>query len=291
MLGDASNGVIKTLRDLQAHLNANNIGAISQDLGAVDTVHEAVVTARTDVGARTNRLDAAQSRLGQLEETTTTLLSNTEDADMAKTLIDASTQQAVYQSALRAGAPDRPDVPARFPALNMKEARMQISSTRFGEVEVRDDAVLEFPDGLIGLPGTRYALLGDAPDSPFFWLHSVDHDDVAVPVTNPWLFFDSYEVRVSDEDAARLELIDPADADILCVVRATGAARGLLRQPRRAGRAAHEQAARPSDHQRRAWVRCPRASLRRGGAGRCPGNHPSRPGGCPGEVGREGPCW
>ena len=67
-------------------------------------MHEAVVTARTDVGARTNRLDAAQSRLGQLEETTTTLLSNTEDADMAKTLIDASTQQAVYQSALRAGA-------------------------------------------------------------------------------------------------------------------------------------------------------------------------------------------
>ena len=96
-----------------------------------------------------------------------------------------------------------------------------ITSTRFGEVEVRDDAVLEFPDGLIGLPGTRYALLGNTPDSPFFWLHSVDHDDIAVPVTNPWLFFDSYEVRVSDDDAARLALADPADADIYCVVRAT----------------------------------------------------------------------
>ena len=45
----------------------------------------------------------ADARLGQLEETTTTLLSNTEDADMAKTLIDASTQQAVYQSALGPG--------------------------------------------------------------------------------------------------------------------------------------------------------------------------------------------
>jgi flagellar assembly factor FliW len=98
---------------------------------------------------------------------------------------------------------------------------MMISSTRFGEVEVRDDAVLDFPDGLFGLPGTQYALLGDAPDSPFFWLHSTQHDDVAVPVTNPWLFFDAYEVRVSDEDAARLELADPGDADILCVVRAT----------------------------------------------------------------------
>jgi len=98
---------------------------------------------------------------------------------------------------------------------------MMISSSRFGEVEVRDDAVLDFPDGLFGLPGTQYALLGNAPDSPFFWLHSTEHEDVAVPVTNPWLFFDSYEVRVSDEDAARLELADPADADILCVVRAS----------------------------------------------------------------------
>jgi flagellar hook-associated protein 3 FlgL len=104
VLGDGSSGVIKTLRDVVAHLNANDINALSQDLGALDTVHETVVTARTDVGARTNRLDAAHARLAELEETTTSLLSNTEDADMAKTLIDASTQQAVYQSALRAGA-------------------------------------------------------------------------------------------------------------------------------------------------------------------------------------------
>jgi flagellar hook-associated protein 3 FlgL len=104
VLGDASNGLIKTLRDVVTHLQANDISALSQDLGTLDAVHEVVITARTDVGARANRLDAAKSRLGELEEATTSLLSQTEDADLAKTLIDASTQQAVYQSALRAGA-------------------------------------------------------------------------------------------------------------------------------------------------------------------------------------------
>jgi len=104
VLGDASSGLIKTLRDVVSHLQANDVTALSQDLSALDTVHETVVTARTDVGARSNRLDAAQSRLAELEEATTSLLSRTEDADLAKTLIDASTQQAVYQSALRAGA-------------------------------------------------------------------------------------------------------------------------------------------------------------------------------------------
>jgi flagellar hook-associated protein 3 FlgL len=104
VLGDASGGVIKTLRDVLAHLQANDVSALSHDIGALDTVQETVVTARTEVGARTNRLDAAKARLGELEQATTSLLSQTEDADMAKTLIDASTQQAVYQSALRAGA-------------------------------------------------------------------------------------------------------------------------------------------------------------------------------------------
>jgi flagellar assembly factor FliW len=98
---------------------------------------------------------------------------------------------------------------------------MQIDSTRFGTVEVAETAVLSFPDGLIGLPGTRYALLANTPDSPFYWLHSVEHAEIAVPLTAPWLFFPDYEVRVPDEDARKLDLANPADADIFVVVRAS----------------------------------------------------------------------
>jgi flagellar hook-associated protein 3 FlgL len=104
VIGDAGSGLLKTLRDLRGHLAANDIPAISADLKTIDTAHDAVVSARADIGARTNRLDAADSRLADLEQSTMSLLSNTEDADMAKTLVDASTQQAVYQSALQAGA-------------------------------------------------------------------------------------------------------------------------------------------------------------------------------------------
>jgi flagellar assembly factor FliW len=98
---------------------------------------------------------------------------------------------------------------------------VQINSTRFGRIEIRDDAVLEFPDGLIGLPGTRYALIAQNEDSPFYWLHSVDDGDLALPVTNPWLFFTDYEARVSEDDASALELEWPEQANIFCVVRAT----------------------------------------------------------------------
>ena len=98
---------------------------------------------------------------------------------------------------------------------------MQIHSTRFGTIEVREDAVLDFPDGLPGLLGERWVFVAKSDDSPFYWLHSVDHADTAVPVTSPWLFFSDYEVRVPEDEARRLGLTDPTDAYIVCVVRAT----------------------------------------------------------------------
>jgi flagellar assembly factor FliW len=97
---------------------------------------------------------------------------------------------------------------------------MHIDSTRFGPIEIRDDAVVTFPDGIIGLPGTRYALLAETEASAFLWLHSVEDPSIALPVTNPWFFFPGYAVDVSDEDAARLGLDGADGADIFCVVRA-----------------------------------------------------------------------
>jgi flagellar assembly factor FliW len=98
---------------------------------------------------------------------------------------------------------------------------MQIESTRFGTIDIRDDAVITFPDGLIGLPGKRWALLAQTESSAFYWLHSLDDPAIALPVTNPWLFFSDYEVSVPDEDVARLNLESAEQADIFCVVRAS----------------------------------------------------------------------
>jgi flagellar assembly factor FliW len=98
---------------------------------------------------------------------------------------------------------------------------MQIQSTRFGTIEIRDDAVLTFTDGLPGLSGKSWAFVAKNDDSPFYWLHSVEQPDLAVPVTSPWLFFANYEVRVSEDEARNLGLSDPSDALITCVVRAS----------------------------------------------------------------------
>jgi len=96
-----------------------------------------------------------------------------------------------------------------------------VQSTRFGTLEVDSDAVLSFPRGLIGLGGTRYALLATDPDSPFSWLHSVDDPDLALPITRPWVFFPDYEIELSDEEADAIGLDAAAPTDVWVIVRAT----------------------------------------------------------------------
>ena len=95
-----------------------------------------------------------------------------------------------------------------------------LKSTRFGDVELPDEAVVEFPSGLIGLRGHRYALLPHGPDGVFVWLHSMEDPDLALPVTRPWGFFPSYEVELSDSEAERIGVSDPAQAEVYVTVRA-----------------------------------------------------------------------
>jgi flagellar assembly factor FliW len=94
-----------------------------------------------------------------------------------------------------------------------------IESTRFGIIEIADEGVFDFPNGLIGLAGTRYALVAKEEDSAFLWLHSVDDPSLALAVTNPFQFFPSYEVVLSDSEATRIGITSPDQADVFVTVR------------------------------------------------------------------------
>ena len=80
-----------------------------------------------------------------------------------------------------------------------------VESSRFGSFEIEAGAVIEFPAGLIGLGGRRWAVVTKDENGPFSWLHSLDDPALALPVTNPWEFFTEYEVLLSDTDSERFE--------------------------------------------------------------------------------------
>lgn len=99
---------------------------------------------------------------------------------------------------------------------------VRFDSSRFGAIEVDDASVIEFPSGLIGLGGSRYALVATDEDSAFRWLQSLDDPDLALPVTNPFLFFGDYAIDLTDADTERLGSPDPDAVQVWVTVRAAG---------------------------------------------------------------------
>ncbi len=94
-------------------------------------------------------------------------------------------------------------------------------SIRFGTVEVPDEDVIEFPLGLIGLGGLRYALIDRNPGTGFLWLHSCEDEALALPVVNPSQFFPEFSLHMSSEDRERIGFEDPSVLRMYVTVRAT----------------------------------------------------------------------
>jgi flagellar hook-associated protein 3 FlgL len=102
---DVLAGLLPTLRTLSAHLASNDVASLgTSDLQALDAGTDTLTAKRAQVGAITNRVDAAGQRLDDVWDVTSAFLSKTQDADLPQALTDLSAQQNALQAALRGGA-------------------------------------------------------------------------------------------------------------------------------------------------------------------------------------------
>jgi len=102
--GPGDGKLLDTLRSIAANLRSGDNAAMQADVTRIDKNLDDMLGVRALNGARQNRLESALSRMSQIEETTITRLSDTEDADIAETLIELNSQQTAYQAALKVGA-------------------------------------------------------------------------------------------------------------------------------------------------------------------------------------------
>jgi flagellar hook-associated protein 3 FlgL len=107
VIGDGSTpgSLLAVLRTIETDLTNGNTTALqTTDLQALDAANDTVTNAQATVGARSDRLTTALSRLQSIQQSTTALLSNTEDADVAQVMVNLTQEQTVFQAALKAGA-------------------------------------------------------------------------------------------------------------------------------------------------------------------------------------------
>jgi flagellar hook-associated protein 3 FlgL len=96
--------IFEVLRELKTGLEINDSAAISDQLGPLDDAFDQILKARANVGAKLNRLEATENHWADFKLNITQMLSDTEDADMIKTMTDLASQEAAYQASLAASA-------------------------------------------------------------------------------------------------------------------------------------------------------------------------------------------
>ena len=95
---------------------------------------------------------------------------------------------------------------------------MKVLTKAFGPVEVNERQRLTFPGGLYGFESFKeYALL-DAEQEPFYWLQSLDVEQVAFVLINPFLLRPDYEMNIDNEDLIPIGITDPSKAVIFSIV-------------------------------------------------------------------------
>lgn len=74
------------------------------------------------------------------------------------------------------------------------EQSITFQSTRFGEITVAKDSIIDFPNGLIGFTTERqFVVLDHKP--PFSWMHSINNPQLAFVIVDGTIFGDQYQVK------------------------------------------------------------------------------------------------
>jgi flagellar hook-associated protein 3 FlgL len=99
---DLFNTLAEIKNDLLNNTNISDLGGSL--LTKLDQLGDHVSAEQSVVGARANRVNIAKSRNASNQQQVTTVLSNTQDIDMAKAAVDFSQRYYVYQAALSTAA-------------------------------------------------------------------------------------------------------------------------------------------------------------------------------------------
>ncbi|WP_257350266.1 flagellar hook-associated protein FlgL [Pseudalkalibacillus decolorationis] len=98
---DIFNDLEKLVEDLKGGATGEGIG---EYLGTIDGHVDNMLAERAELGARYNRVEMIEERVSQQEVIATRVLSDNEDVDMEKAIINLKTQETIHRAALAAGA-------------------------------------------------------------------------------------------------------------------------------------------------------------------------------------------
>ncbi len=94
---------------------------------------------------------------------------------------------------------------------------MRVQTKFFGEVDIEDDKIIEFPNGIIGFENfKKFSVIYDIDsegETRISWLQSMEEPALALPIIDPLAIVPEYSPLIEDELLKPLG--NPADEDLL----------------------------------------------------------------------------
>lgn len=95
---------------------------------------------------------------------------------------------------------------------------MEVKTKSNGIVNVKDEQLVTFPEGLLGFEKyTKFALI-DSEYEPFIWLQSTEESNLAFLMIDPFLISSDYVADIDDNTLKSIEVESPEDIVIMTLV-------------------------------------------------------------------------
>jgi flagellar assembly factor FliW len=95
---------------------------------------------------------------------------------------------------------------------------VKVRTKAYGTIEVEERQRIVFPQGLFGFEDLRDYVLLDAERQPFYWLQSIEKEQVAFVLVNPFLIRPDYELSVGNEELVDIGIDSPERALVFTIV-------------------------------------------------------------------------
>jgi flagellar assembly factor FliW len=96
---------------------------------------------------------------------------------------------------------------------------MILSTKNFGDIEIDEDKIISFPEGIPGFEDENKFVIISNPDeeNPFHWLQSVNTPGLAFVIINPFLILKDYSLELPSSAVEKLELGSEDDAAVYSI--------------------------------------------------------------------------
>ena len=96
---------------------------------------------------------------------------------------------------------------------------MLLKTKHFGEIEINEESIITFDDGLLGFENIKQytIILNPEKEIPFHWLQSVDDPNLAFVIANPFQFKQDYTFDIPDKVVDQLDIKEKEDVAVFSI--------------------------------------------------------------------------